>query len=481
MKTNTIISTLLLLLCLSTFKANAQDEKPNILFIAIDDMNDWIGFLGGHPQAITPNMDKLAAKGVNFINAHCSAPGCSPSRNALLYGVEPFNSGLYPFYEHAIHEQLMEQYTTLPRFLKENGYDTFGAGKIHHGFKGDSREWTDYFEVKNTKKEFKEGTGYQIGNSKKMSFRPTYNADEEHVDHKVASYGVDVLKQKHEKPFFLAVGIVKPHLPFDCPVRFFDALPEHIEPPAILENDLMDIPKEGNSFRRAGDDKRFKADNAWEDVRRAYLACNSWTDYNVGRVLDELEKSEYAKNTIVVLWSDHGFHLGEKMSFKKFTLWEEATRVPFIIYDGRNAGDTKAQECKQSVSLINIYRTLADMAGLTVPDYVDGESLVPQIKNVNHKLTKPTIISWGRGNYAVRTENWRYIRYFDGTEELYSHESDSNEWHNLADKAEFADKKAELAAHLPAKDAATIEEYVSPWSVFGADKNKLGAKAKKTK
>jgi len=331
---------LLLFVVLSLSGTQAQD-KPNILFIAIDDMNDWTGFLGGHPQALTPNLDKLAEKGVNFTNAHCSAPGCSPSRNALLYGVEPFNSGLYPFYEHAIHEQLMEKYTSLPRFFKENGYQTFGAGKIHHISKDDKHEWSDYFVLKSSQKIFQEGVGYQVGNSWEMSFRPTINSDEEHVDYQVASYGVEVLKQKHDLPFFLAVGIVKPHLPFDCPVRFFDALSEHIEPPAILEEDLIDIPAEGNSFRRAGDDRLFRRDSAWEDVRRAYLACISWADFNIGRVLDELAKSPYAENTIVVIWSDHGFHLGEKMSFKKFTLLEEATRVPFIIYDGRKKSGMK--------------------------------------------------------------------------------------------------------------------------------------------
>ncbi len=457
-------------------KEKAKAETPNILFIAIDDMNDWTGFLGGHPQAMTPNMDKLAAKGVNFINAHCSAPGCSPSRNALLYGVEPFNSGLYPFYEHAIHEQLMERYTTLPRLLKENGYNTYGAGKIHHGNKGDEREWSDFFELQNSRKQFREGAGYQVGNSKKNSFRPTVNADEEHVDHQVASYGIEVLKEEHKKPFFLAVGLVKPHLPFDCPERFFNALPDDIEAPAILADDLKDIPTEGNSFRRAGDDKRFKKDKAWEDVRRAYLACISWTDYNVGRVLDALEASPYADNTVVVLWSDHGFHLGEKMSFKKFTLWEEATRVPFIIYDGRNKTHQGAQIYKPAVSLINIYRTLADLSGIEVPAYVDGESLVPVLENTDTELSKPTITSWGRGNYAVRTGEWRYIRYFDGTEELYNHQSDANEWHNLANDSQYQSKKEELAARLPKQDTETIQEYISPWSVYGVDKEKWKSK-----
>ncbi len=471
---------LILSFLLLNWAGTQAQEKPNILFIAIDDMNDWTGFLGGHPQASTPNLDKLAEIGVNFTNAHCPAPGCSPSRNALLYGVEPFNSGLYPFYEHDIHKQLMENYTSLPRFLKENGYQTFGAGKIHHGSKKGSREWTEYFNTKSTKKIFKDELGYQVGNSKKMSFRPTFHADEEHIDHQVASYGVDILKQKHDKPFFLAVGIVKPHLPFDAPVRFFDALPDSIEAPAILENDLADIPAEGNKFRRPGDDKRFKKDHAWEDIRRSYLACISWADYNIGRVLDELEKSPYADNTIIVVWSDHGYHLGEKMNFRKFTLWEEATRVPFIIYDGREKNKKNGKICKQPVSLINIYRTLADMAGLSAPEYVDGESLVSVLKNTEQTL-KPAITSWGRGNYALRTQNWRYIRYFDGTEELYSHENDPNEWHNIANEPGNKVKKKELAKYFPAKEAPTIEEYIAAWSIEGADRKRLKAKAKLNK
>ena len=472
---------LVLVVLQSTF-ANSIVEKaqqPNILFIAIDDMNDWTGFLGGHPQAMTPNLDKLAQRGINFTMAHCSGPGWSPSRNALLYGVEPFNSGLYPFYDHDIHKQLMEKYTSLPRFLKENGYHTYGAGKIHHASAGDEREWTDYLETTSYKKEFKEGLGYQQGNSSKMSFRPTFHDDDKHIDHQVATYGIDVLKQKHEKPFFLAVGIVKPHLPFDCPNRFFEALPKEIIPPAILDDDIKDIPAEGNRFRKVGDDRRFKKDNAWEDVRRAYLACISWADYNIGRVLDELDKSPYADNTVVVVWSDHGYHLGEKMSFRKFTLWEEATRVPFIIYDGRKSQKGQGRMCNQAVSLINIYRTLADIAGLKAPDYVDGESLTPILHNPEHKLKKPTVISWGRGNYAVRTENWRYIRYFDGTEELYSHESDANEWYNLANNDDYKRVKSELAKSLPKNEAKTIEEFVAPWSVTGADRKKLGVQPTK--
>jgi len=452
---------------------SSTNDTPNILFIAIDDMNDWTGFLGGHPQASTPNLNRLAKKGINFTNAHCPAPGCSPSRNALLYGVEPFESGLYPFYSDEMHEQLMETYTSLPRFYKENGYNTFGAGKIHHGSKADDRQWNDYLVGESGNKIFKEGKGYIRGKDKKLSFRPTYHIDKEHADHQVASYGIDILKQKHEKPFFLAVGIVKPHLPFDCPVRFFDSLPGKIDAPAILKEDLLDIPAEANSFRRARDDREFKKDSAWEDVRRAYLACISWADYNIGRVLDELENSPYADNTIIVVWSDHGYHLGEKMSFRKFTLWEEATRVPFIIYDPRSGKKEEGRSCAQPVSLINIYRTLAEMTGIEVPEYVAGESLVPQLDDPQSPLKQPAITSWGRGNYSLRTKDWRYTRYFDGTEELYNHKEDHNEWQNLADDPESEEMKNKLKNYLPVNEAPLLDEYLQLWSITGADRAEM--------
>ena len=280
-------------------------DRPNILFIAIDDMNDWTGFLGGHPQTKTPNLDRLAEKGVNFVNAHCPAPGCSPSRNALLYGVEPFHSGLYPFYDgKGNSKELFTKYTSLPQFFKEHGYNTYGSGKIHHESKAEPKEWTDYCRPTH-KLIYKPEAGYQIGESRKMAFCPTTNPLEEHPDYEVASYGIEVLNKKHDKPFFLGVGIVRPHLPFVCPQRFFDALPEQILPPPLKADDHSDIPWEGRAMSWLGDDLQFTKDKAWNRVRRAYLACISWTDFNVGRVLDALEKSPYAQNTIIVVWSDH--------------------------------------------------------------------------------------------------------------------------------------------------------------------------------
>lgn len=443
--------------------ASSDAERPNILFIAIDDMNDWVGFLGGHPEAITPNMDRLAARGVNFTNAHCSAPGCSPSRNSLLYGKEPFNSGYYAFYNgEGSHDDLRAKYTSLPTHFKANGYHTYGAGKIHHGTKGHPSEWTEFSDTDgNENLKIDAAAGYQIGDSMKMAFAPTTSPYADHPDYQVATFGTDILAQDHDQPFFLAVGIVKPHLPFICPPEFFDLYPKDVAPPNILENDLADIPAVGQAMAKINDDKRFTADEAWTRVRRSYLACISWADYNVGRVLDALEASRYADNTIIVLWSDHGYGMGEKRHFRKFALWEETTRVPFILYDPRQQNTPTDRTVTDGVSLINIYPTLVDLAGLEAPDHIDGFSLAPQLADPTKRLAQPAITSWGRGNYTVRDRDYRYTRYFDGGEELYAHTEDPDEWHNLASDSKHTATKQKLAAHLPSTEAPLILDYIT--------------------
>jgi arylsulfatase A-like enzyme len=456
-------------------------SRPNVLFIAIDDMNDWTGFLGGHDQAKTPNMDRLARNGVNFRNAHCPAPACSPCRNALLFGVEPFHSGLYPFYDlHKMDVDVLEPYTSLPQFFMDRGYQTFGAGKIHHGAgwsyeKGGAGQWTEnnYAKRKSLPKlVYDPEGGYVIGKSRKMAFCPTKSPLEHHPDYCTASFGVDVLERQHDSPFFLAVGFIKPHLAFVCPQKYFDLYPEPISPPAIRADDLVDVPWPGRGNAKIKDDLKYRSDDAWQKVHRSYLACISWTDSNVGRVLDALEASPYAKNTIVVLWSDHGYHQGEKRSFRKFSLWEEATRVPFIIWDTRGQ-QGNGQSCDEAVSLVDIYKTLTDLAGLERPEYVDGVSLAPWLKEPSKARTEPAYITWGRGNYAVRTCEWRYIRYFDGSEELYHNAQDPQEWVNLASDPDFAQKKVELANKLPKQEAPLVLSGKALHNVVDADQPKL--------
>ncbi|MGB7342826.1 MAG: sulfatase [Pirellulaceae bacterium] len=466
---------LLLLVSLGTHafadEVKQRNEKPNVLFIAIDDMNDWTGFLGGHPQAVTPNMDRLAKRGVSFTNAHCIAPACSPCRLGLLYGVQPFHSGLYPFYDHGkIPAKVLEQYTSLPRCFRKSGYQTFGAGKIFHGSKANPEDWDDYLKKSNANLKYDAQRGYQQGDSQKMAFCPTTNSLEDHPDHQVASYGIDVLNQKHDKPFFLGVGIVKPHLAFVCPQQFFDMQATDIKPSLVRRNDLADVPWVGRSMANLSDDYQFRTDDAWEKVHRSYLACITWADFNIGRVLDALENSPHADNTVVVLWSDHGYHQGEKRSFRKFSLWEESTRVPFLIYDPRQNDVGQGRMCDEAVSLIDIYRTLGDLCDIDVQQYVDGESLVPQLVDPKRPIARPAITTWGRGNYAVRDDHHRYIRYFDGSEELYDHAKDPQEWNNLAGVAEYDEVQKRLASHLPKNEASLVKQGVALWNVIDADR-----------
>ncbi|NLR93949.1 sulfatase [Flammeovirga agarivorans] len=473
---NNIKSLLALVLLLGTQVSHAQNDKdrPNVLMICIDDMNDWVGFLGGHPQTKTPNMDKLASKGVNFEKAYCTSPGCSPSRNALMFGVEPSKSGLYPFYNiNNIEGNVLDKYTAMPKTFRDNGYETVGLTKVFHNPDNKYKQeelWDEYKYYGNKKLNvIKEKGYYPEPYNKRTVACPASNPLEDFQDYRSAMHAVKYLEKDHDKPFFLAVGFVLPHTSFIMPEENFDRFKDPIEAPEIKANDLTDIPLVGRSNAQIYVEIPVQKDHAWEDVRRGYLASINFTDDNVGRVLDALEKSAYADNTIVVLWSDHGFHLGEKRTFSKFSLWEEATRTPFIIYDARGQkGNGKS--CKEPVGLINVYKTLCDLAGIKEPDYVDGISLAPWLKKPGLEKESPAMTTWGRGNYTLRTKEWRYTRYHDGSQELYNELQDPNEWTNLADDPKYAAMMEKLADKwLPKTEAPQIPTGRELYNVSDAD------------
>lgn len=454
------------------FSLQAQ-EKPNILMLCVDDMNDWVGFLGGHPQTITPNMDRLAKKGVNFTNAHCPSPGCSPSRNAILIGIEPHNSGLYPFYNiNNIEDGVLNDYTPLPLLFRNNGYITCGITKVFHNPDNAYRQnefWDEYRSFGDGSMNLLKDEGYYPEPyNKRMVACPASNPLTDFMDYKNAQHAVGFLKRTHEKPFFLAVGFIRPHTPWIAPKANYDKFNKPIVAPEILVDDLEDIPLAGQANAQLYMDYPIREDNAWSDMRRGYLACINFIDDNVGRVLEALNNSPYADNTIVVLWSDHGFHLGEKRSFSKFSLWNEATRTPFIIYDPRGQNGNGSR-CDEPVGLINVYRTLCDMAGLTPPEYVDGMSLTPWLANPQKQNEKPAMTTWGRGNYTFRTKEWRYTRYFDGTEELYAEQCDPNEWNNLADNPEYKELKESFQKWLPQIEAPQVKSGIELYNVADAD------------
>lgn len=441
------------------FAAESKKDSPNVLFIAIDDLNDWTGSLGGHPQVKTPHLDKLAESGVNFTNAHCQAPICMPSRASLLTGTYPHRNGIYMIEQKYHDAPLLKGAVTLPQHFKNNGYHTMACGKIYHRWNDhqDGSDWDEYG--------FRKGWTWMrdlvgpkgvsgLPEPSIFDFGPIDVNEEQMNDWQVADWAAERLDKESEKPFFLAVGFITPHLPHFTPREYFDAYPvDQVELPETLPGDLDDLPPMGLKFTRYFDTTPMSHQNItrhglWHKAVSSYLACATFTDTCVGRVIDALKKGPNADNTIVVLWSDHGFHVGEKMHWEKRSLWEESTRVP-LIFAGPGIPSNKA--CSRPVGLIDIYPTLVDLCGLEqVPnDQLQGRSLVPLLEDSDREWNHPVLITHHPGNHAIRTERWRYIHYDNGDEELYDHTKDPNEFHNLAPLPEYADTIKELKAYVP--------------------------------
>jgi arylsulfatase A-like enzyme len=461
-----MITALLLVALPGTLVAQSA-ERPDVLFIAVDDLNDWVGHLGGHPQAQTPNIDRLAARGIAFTNAHAPSALCNPSRTALLSGLRPSTSGVYG---NAPDWRTVARFAglpTLPRHFRDNGYRTLGAGKIFHahtfgadGYAGtnDTTAWDAFYPA----------LDHQLPNEISPHVRPANRnpgfpgfdwgpvvADDAATgDGQVVGWVERQLAAETGSPRFVAAGIYRPHLPWYLPQKYFDMHPlEDIVLPPFLENDLDDVPpagQPGEMQSRAWHDW-VVADGKWAEGVQAYLASTTFADVMVGQLLDALERSGRADRTIIVLWGDHGFHLGEKSRWHKMTLWEESTRVPFIIVAPgvTTPGSTSARP----VTLMDIYPTLAELAGLEVPGHIEGRSLLPLLENPNAEWPHAAVTTYGFNNHAVRSERYRYIRYADGSEELYDHESDPNEWMNLAANPRLARVKADLARWLPTENA----------------------------
>jgi arylsulfatase A-like enzyme len=432
-------------------KQSSRGKKPNVLFISVDDLNDWIGALGGHPDVKTPNIDRLARRGLLFRRAYAAAPVCNPSRTALLTGIRPSTSGVYN--NDQPWRPVMPRAVTLTQHFMRNGYRVVGGGKIYHRRYDEDAGWHSYFTGASDPSPPREVFNDPRNRGGGLKWAALDVGDEAMSDYRVASWAADFMKQKHDEPFFLACGIFKPHLPWQVPKKYFDLYPlDKISLPKVLEDDLKDVPPAGVAMAQPHDDHAaiIKSGN-WRRAVQAYLACISFADAQVGRVLDALDASEYRDNTIIVLWGDHGWHLGEKQHWRKFALWEAATRTPLILVA---PGLTKPGSASdRPVELTHVYPTLADLCGLPAPEQLDGVSLRPLLLNPRAKWGRPAVTTHGRGNHAVRTERWRYIRYADGSEELYDHASDPLEWKNLATDPARAKTKAELSAWLPKVNA----------------------------
>ena len=466
------VSWLLVALAAAVPWAHAQDssarpKKPNVLFIAIDDLNDWTGMLGGHPQALTPNLDRLARRGVLFTNAHCAAPACNPSRAALMTGVPPYRSGVYRN-NHPWRDALPAA-VTIPQHFRAHGYAARGSGKIFHGPYPDPASWDEYYpslQKQMPSNPVPEGRPLNgIPNARNFDWGPLDIEDDTMGDAKVAAWVREQLLKKHDRAFFLACGFYRPHLPWFVPEKYFERFPlERIVLPEVKEDDLDDVPAAGRKMARPGrDHPRVLEHGQWKHAVRAYLASIAFTDAMLGTVLDALDRGPNAADTVVVLWTDHGWHLGEKKHWRKFTLWEEATRAPLIIVapegtPGLPEGTPRGARCARPVSLMDIYPTLISLCKLKPRPGIAGQCLLPLLKDPGAKWDGAALITYGRGNHAVRTERWRYIRYADGGEELYDHARDPREWTNLAADPRFKVQKRRLADRLPERDAPAVKQ-----------------------
>ncbi len=426
----------------------APPERPNVLFIAVDDLNAWVTHLGRNKQAMTPNIDRLAARGVTFTRAYCAVPACEPSRAALMGGRRPWTSGCYKN-GHVWKSYVAEGSTLNAQFLKA-GYYVGGAGKIYHSDAYYASEWTEYLSKDKYNAHGKGVQKYQ-GYHEPL---PHDLKDEDLGDWTIVNWCIERINRKRDKPFFIACGLHNPHLPFAVPRKYGRLFPrDGIELPPYREDDLDDIPPAGVKMARPeGDHAKFLKSGRWKDAIRSYLATCAYTDMNIGRLLDALDKSPHAGNTIIVLWGDHGWSFGEKHHWRKFALWEEPTRTPFIWVAPGTA--RAGASCGRPVDLMTVYPTLCELAGIETPKHVEGISSVPLLRDPAAEWTLPAVTTYGRGNHAVRVGDHRYIRYADGSEELYDRAADPYEWTNLAKKPASAEILTRLRKHLPAKEAA---------------------------
>jgi len=434
----------------------AEVKRPNVLFIAIDDLNDWVSCLGGHPQVSTPNIDRLAKRGVLFSNAHCQAPICNPSRVSLLTGVRPSTSGVYDLNQPLRSAPALESAVTLPANFKASGYHVLGRGKIYHG-KPYVDEWHD-FEVSPDarNKQFRVKPISRLPRIRVRDFGPIDLPEEQFGDVINAQWAAESLQREFGKPFFMAVGIRLPHVPLYAPQKYFERHPKSgVMLPRIKPDDLADLPPAGLEITRYMDKtplnhRAVLKTKSWHEAVAAYLACTEFVDRCVGLMLDSLDKSAHAKDTLVVLWSDHGWHLGEKRLWAKRSLWEESTRVPLIF---AGPGLAKGQ-CSRPVQLLDLYPTLLELCRLAKPQQaLEGRSLLPLLRKPSAAWPHPAITTFQRNDHTVRTEDWRYIRYANGDEELYDHTADPHEWHNLATQPGHDEVLARLRRQLPRVNA----------------------------
>jgi arylsulfatase A-like enzyme len=461
MKKKSIVSLIVVILaaiflCPQSGTGDPAQQKPlNVLFLVVDDLNTWLlsnpdRYTG---RVIAPNILRLAESGVNFGQAFTSSPKCSPSRTSFLSGVAPWKSGVYDNGMDVSASPVLQMVPSMPKVFQQNGYTIASFGKISHGY-DTGVEWDDRINhSRDPAPPDAPLNGWAVradGTPTEKDWGPTHLPESEMNDTKYADAAISQLKKNHNKPFFIACGLFHPHFPWYVPQKYLDMYPlENIELPPVNPDDQDDIPEMGRDLINTGLNESIISHNQVKEAIQGYLASTTYADAQMGRVLDALEMSPYKNNTVVVLMSDHGFHLGEKQHWTKGTLWEEATNCLLMF---RVPGLTKPdQVCRRPVTLLDVYPTLMELTGLPEPEHLDGQSLVPLLEETDAPWGIPALTAY-QSHIAARNDLYRLIRYTDGSTELYDRGQDPNEWVNQTENPEYSSIKKQMAALLPGQD-----------------------------
>jgi len=440
----------MLMAVISPGHAESTPRRMNVLFLVVDDLNTWL--LGDtnrySGKVVAPNIRRLADSGVLFNRTYTSAPLCSPSRTAFLSGVRPWKSGVYDNGMKTEASVALQHATSFPELFRKAGYYTASYGKVGHGW-GSKAAWDE--DVPHKRDPIPPNAPLTPVGKGEQDWGPTHLAEDKMRDTMYADRAIEQLQKKHDRPFLVACGLFHPHMPWYVPQKYLDMYPlNEVATPKLLKNDLDDVPPLARELT-AGKSK-FVASvlehGLHQQAVQAYLASTTYSDAQMGRVLEALDKSPYRDNTIVVLISDNGFHLAEKDHWQKATLWEEATHTLMMF---RVPGMTRAGGVSERfVSTQDIYPTLTELCGIKPPDYIDGRSLMPLLKNPDAEW-KSTAISAVKNRYvSIRDERFRYTRYNDKQEEFYDCGKDPHEWTNQINNPEYASALTKLRASVPA-------------------------------
>ena len=426
-----------------TTKQTAEEQiepKTNVLMIVVDDLNDWIGTLKGHRQTITPNIDSLSKKATVFRRAYCTSPMDNVSRSSLLTGVSPYTLGTYNNETWVKDSVETMGIKFLPEYLKSNGYETIAIGNIFNAplnlkSSSDTSSWSEVIELIQRQKKVQQKVKLAGAKAKfleNFGWGKNMHANEDIVSSRSVE---EFLSEQREKPFLLACGISKPHLPWVTPEEFmkkFEA--SQIQTPKVLENDLADLPSGAKKIISKSVHNQLTKSNQWNAAVAAYLGSVNYADHCVGLILDALEKSPHADNTVVILLGDNGFHLGEKSHWANESLWERATHIPLII----KVPGQKPSRNKSVVSLLDVYPTILEILDIRKPDFLEGNSLFPLIENSDSTWNRSVKTYLSDQDYAIRDKQYRFIHYSDGSMELYDHFTDPHEWNNHATDIQFS-------------------------------------------